>query len=286
MIRHGWPILLCFLVFSLASCDSAEENLGDQVVARVHQKELRLSELSGMFPRDATRQDSQLIVQSFASRWTKDASMEWEAERNLPADLNIDRLVRDYRASLVSSHYEEALVGAKLDSAITQDQLTTYYEENKQRYLLERPIVRCLLLRVPYPLQEEAELQALWNNGKITDTMALANYGERFAEVALLKPDDWYSLDDIITQLPKGVLTVKNVNHKKEFSLQEGSYRYYYRLLEVKPRLEVAPLSYVEDQARSMMIQNRKLDVLEQAREDIYQRELRKKNVEVFSLEE
>ena len=235
-----------------------------------------------MFPRSATAEDSALIIQAFANRWVKDAALQWEAERNLPSDLNIDRLVRDYRASLVSTHYEELLVGSRLDSTITQEQLEAYYEDNKQQYLLERPIIRCFFIRVPYPTQEEDLLRNLWNNGKITDTMALRNYGERLAEVSLLREEDWYVLDDIAEQLPAGTLTAKNVNLKKEFSLQEGSYRYYFRLLEVKPRLEVAPLSYVEDQARSMILQNRKLGVLEQAREDIYQRELRQKNVEIF----
>ncbi|OAV44662.1 peptidylprolyl isomerase [Lewinella sp. 4G2] len=277
----GWVLIttLC-----LASCGSADETNDDRLLARVHQKELRLSDLDGMFPAGATREDSMVIVQSFTSRWTKTASLEWEAERNLPPDLNIDRLVRDYRASLVSSHYEEFLIESRIDSNVSYGELNDYYEANKQRYLLERPIVRCLLLRVPYPIQEEEELQALWNNGKITDTLALKNYSERFAEVSLLDQDAWYSLDEIAAQLPPGELTASNINNKQEFSLQEGGFRFYFRLLEVKPRLEVAPLSYVEDQARAMILQNRKLDVLEAAREDIYQRELRKKNIETFPL--
>ena len=285
--RRGFTLfvglcLLCSSPIFLASCGPAQDDDSDPVVARVHQKELKLSELEGMFPRNASAADSLLIVQSFANRWVKDAVLQWEAERNLPSDLNIDRLVRDYRASLVSTHYEELLVSSRLDSVISRAELEAYYEENKQRYLLERPIVRCYFIRVPYPIQNEEELQALWNNGKILDTAALNNYCERFAEVSLLQPESWYDLDDIAEQLPAGTLTAKNVGAKKEFSLQEGSYRYYFRLLEVKPRLEVAPLSYVEDQARSMILQNRKLSVLEQAREDIYQRELRQNNIEIF----
>ncbi len=274
----------CSLLTLACTCGLAEKNPEDPIIARVHQKELRLSELAGMFPDQATRQDSQLIIQAFTSRWTKTAALQWEAEHNLPTDLNIDRLVRDYRSSLVSNHYEELLVGSLMDSAVTHGELQAYYDEHKQQYLLERPIVRCFLIRVPYPIQEEAQLQALWNNGKITDTLLLRAYCQNYAEVSLLDVHNWYDLDDIIDQLPSGVVTAGNIQSKKEFSLQEGSYRYYFRLFEVKPRLEVAPLSYVEDQARSMMLQNRKHKVLDQAREDIYQREVRRNNVEVFPL--
>ena len=277
-----WAAVGCLSIL-LLSCSGEEQATEDRVLARVHQKELRLSELDGMFPVNATDEDSTLIIQAFINRWSRDAILQWEAERNLPADLNIDRLVRDYRASLVSSHYEQVLVSLRLDSAVSQDQLLEYYETNKGQYQLERPIVRCLLIRVPYPLEDEESLQTLWNNGKITDTMALENYCERFAEVSLLQPDAWYSLDDIAAQLPDGTLTAGNVNAKREFSLQEGGFRYYFRLLEVKPRLEIAPLSYVEDQARKVILHNRKRELLDEAREEIFDRELRRNNIETFT---
>ncbi|MFT5999587.1 MAG: hypothetical protein ACI81P_002045 [Neolewinella sp.] len=270
------------LLLTFAHCSEPDTSDEDPILARVHQKVLRLSELDGMFPADATAEDSSLIQQAFARRWSRETALQWEAERNLPSDMNIDRLVRDYRASLVSSHYEEVLVSLRLDSTITKEELEAYYEESKGQYLLERPIVRCLFIRVPYPTQDEEQLQQLWNNGKITDSMALENYCERFAEVSLLDSKSWYSLDDIAKQLPEGTLTASNVDSKREFSQQDGSFRYYFRLLEMKPRLEIAPLSYVEDQARKVILHSRKRQVIDEAREEIFERELRRNNIETF----
>jgi len=270
------------LTVLLLACGPSEPTGDDPLLARVYQKELRLSDLDGMFGREATAEDSALVIRAFVNRWTRDAAIQWEAERNLPPDLNIDRLVRDYRASLVSSHYEEVLVSSRLDSTISQGELETYYDNHKSQYQLERPIVRCFFIRVPYPTQDEESLQRLWNNGQVADTSALAGYCNRFAEVALLDAEAWYGLDEVAAQLPEDVLTAGNVGKKGEFSMREGSYRYYFRLLEVKPRLEIAPLSYVEDQARKVILHNRKREVLEEAREEIFDRELRRKNIETF----
>jgi len=270
------------LLLLMMACYGTDADADDPVLARVHQKTLRLSELDGMFPIDATAEDSLLIKNAFVRRWSREAVLEWEAERNLPPDMNIDRLVRDYRASLVSSHYEEVLVSMRLDSTISREELEAYYENSKSQYLLERPIVRCLFIRVPYPTPEEDRLQQLWNNGKITDTVALKNYCERLSEVSLLDPDPWYSLDDIAQQLPDGTLTAANVNSKREFSQQDGSFRYYFKLVELKPRLEIAPLSYVEEQARKVILHSRKREVIDQAREEIFERELRRNNIETF----
>lgn len=270
------------LLFLISACGEPDPNADDPLLAQVHKKTLRLSELEGMFPEDASADDSLLIRQAFIRRWSREAALQYEAERNLPSDLNIDRLVRDYRSSLVSSHYEEVLISMRLDSSISQEELLAYYESSKGQYLLEKPIVRCLFIRVPYPTPEEETLQQLWNNGKITDTIALENYCERLSEMALLQPDAWYSLDDIAQQLPEGTLTAANVNSKREFSQQDGSNRYYFRLLEMKPRLEIAPLSYVEEQARKVILHGRKAKVIDEAREEIFERELRSKNIEIF----
>ena len=270
------------LLFLTFGCGEPDPHADDPILARVHQKTLRLSELDGMFPENATAEDSLLIRRAFINRWSREASLQNEAERNLPTDLNIDRLVRDYRASLVSSHYEEVLISMRLDSSISQEELEAYYESSKSQYLLEKPIVRCLFIRVPYPTPEEETLQQLWNNGKITDTMALENYCERLSEVALLQPEAWYSLDDIAMQLPEGTLTAANVNSKREFSQQDGSNRYYFRLLEMKPRLEIAPLSYVEEQARKVILHGRKANVINEAREEIFERDLDNNDIEIF----
>ncbi|MCP9236408.1 hypothetical protein [Lewinella sp. JB7] len=272
------------LTYLLISCTEAPiVDTSDPVLARVHQRELRLSEMDGMFPERATTADSAMIIEAFVNRWARDAVLLWESEQNAPGDLNLDRLVRDYRASLVRSSYEEHLVSTKLDSTIAQTELEAFYEANKEQYQLEKPIVRCFFIRVPYPTPEEEALQDLWNNGNPQDTAALAEYSRRYAEVALLRDSTWYSLEDVAAQLPEGTLTADNVNSKREFSQLDGTNRYYFRLFELKPRMEIAPLSYVIDQARRAILHGRKREVLERAREEIFERELDRNNIEFFT---
>lgn len=278
-------ISYCLIGLGLFACSfgSSDTIELDPLLARVHNKELRLSELDGMFPNDADKADSALIIQAFVNRWTKDAVLQVEGERNLPPDLNIDRLVRDYRASLVRSNYEKVLVSERMDSTISQEELISYYEENKSQYQLEKPIIRCLFIKVPHPTPEREELRNLWNNGEPADTAKLVDFTNRFAEIALLKEDAWYSLDEVSIQFPEGTLNAENARSKQIFTQQHGQYRYYFRLLEFRNRLEIAPLEYVSQQARRVILHHRKMKVLEDAKDEIFQRELRLQNVETFT---
>ena len=103
-----FPILYFFLICLLiASCSPVEEPPveDDVVLAKVFNKTLYLSELEGMMPTAISREDSINFINAEVERWAREAVPMQEAEKNIPSDLNIDGLVRDYRASLVRHNY-------------------------------------------------------------------------------------------------------------------------------------------------------------------------------------
>ena len=282
--QHIWTVFLTLTVIIFASCQSGDEAEGDdRLLAQVGNKSLHLSEMEGMFPGQLSSSDSLTIIESFVGRWVREAAILHEAERNIPPDLNINKLVRDYRASLVQSNYEKILVEQKLDSMVTKEELEAFYEENKLLYELEKPIVRCQFIKVPNPTPELEQLRTLWSEAEESTKIAdLKQYCDQYAEVALLEDSLWYAVEDIAAQLPEGTLTVGNIGSKREFTQRDEQHQYYFRLFELKNRKEIAPLSYVEDQARKVILHKRKLQLVEQVKEDIYQRELSNKNIETF----
>ena len=119
-------IIFCFftgLIFliSFGSCQPVDQqqDINDRLLAQVYNKSLFQSELEGMFPPDSSPEDSALIVNSYIERWVRESLLMHEAERNIPKDLNIAVLVRDYRASLIRHNYDKLLVELQLDSTIT-----------------------------------------------------------------------------------------------------------------------------------------------------------------------
>lgn len=272
------------LALLLGACQSPkDEKKEDRLLARVHNKSLFLSELDGMFPEQTTHEDSLLIINAYVNRWVKEALVLYEAERNIPKDLNIDKLVRDYRASLIRANYEKSLVEELLDSTITQAELADFYERNKDQYQLETPIIRCYFIKIPASAPHIDRVQRWWNDPTGNNYQSLLAYCNQYAVAHHLEDSTWHKVDDIAMLLPTGTLTGDNVSGRRELTQRDGDFQYFFRLFEVKNRKEIAPLSYIEDQARKVILHKRKLKLLEDKKEDMYEMELRRNNVKIFT---
>ncbi len=279
-----WIGIISGLALLLGACmPVAEEDAEDRLLAKVHNKSLFLSELDGMFPEGTSRRDSALIVDAYVERWIRETLLLHEAERNIPKDLNIDKLVRDYRASLIRHNYEQILVEKLLDSNISKKELNAFYEKNKEQYQLETPIMRCYFIKVPLPVPEAEELRRMWNSRDTADYRRLVDYCNRYAEAHFLEDSTWLDVDNIALEMPKGTLTTDNVSAKKDFSQRDGDYQYYLRVFEVKNRKEIAPLAYIEGQARKVLLRNQKSKLLEDIKEEMYELEMRRNNIHVYT---
>lgn len=274
--------LLIVLVWT--QCQPAEEEKeNDRLLVKVYNKSLYLSDMDGMFPEGTTKDDSTAIINAYVERWIRESLLLHEAERNIPSDLNIDKLVRDYRASLIRHNYERILVEELLDSTVTQTELTAFYENNKEQYQLETPIVRCYFVKAPLPVPEATELRRLWNSTDPDDYETLVNYCNKYAASHLLEDSTWYSVEDLALNMPKGAITVNNIGSIKDFSQRDDQFQYYFKVFELKNIKEIAPLSYIEDQARKVILHRRKLKLLEDQKEEIYELEMRRNNIKLYT---
>lgn len=277
--------IVSFISLFSACSNSRQNNADDRILARVHNKSLYLSELDGMFPEKASKKDSSAIINAFVNRWVQEALLLHEAERNIPKNLNIDKLVRDYRASLIRNSYERLLIEELLDSTITKQELDAFYEKNKEQYQLETPIVRCQFIKIPLPVPQQADLQQYWNNANSDpeSLTALINYCNQHATAYLLGDSTWYEVENVAEQLPEGTVTASNIGSKKDFTQRDQEFQYYLKVFDVKNRKDIAPLSYIEEQARKVILRRKQLKLLEEKMNTLYEVELRRNNIDVFT---
>ena len=274
---------LSFIVIALVlgACGDKDTGNKDREIAKVYDKSLLASETVGVVPPGTQPQDSALLVNAFIQRWISDQLLMYEAERNIPKDANIDKLVRDYRASLVRFNYEEQLIGQKLDSTVNETEVRQFYEAHKDEFQLQSTILKCLLVKMPVS-GPNSEMNKLWNSRSDSDAAKMMELAKSKATLALLDRNKWYRLDEVAAILPQGTLTADNIGSRREGTLSEGDYKYYYRVLETVRGKETAPFDYVQEQASKVILHKRKQDLLENWKKEVYDNELRRGNIKVF----
>jgi hypothetical protein len=266
----------------LWACNEARPKDGDVPIAQVYDKFLYYSDMEGSIPEGMSPSDSALLAGAFIQRWVRDQLLMIDAERNIPSDLNIDGLVRDYRASLIRHNYEEALIARQLDSIVREDEVRAYYENNKDEFQLESTILKCLLIKVRAGAPQN-ELNKLWNSRNPEDEVKLGVLVKQMSvSKALLNRQKWYRLDDIAAFLPKGTLTPETVASRREGTLSDRDYRYYYRVLQSVRGKETAPFDYVKEQATKVILHRRKQELIEKWKEDLYKKGISQNDVKLF----
>ncbi len=255
----------------------------DTILANVFDKNLRLSELEGMIPNNTSSSDSIQIINSFIDRWVKEATLLHEAEKHIPNDLNIEKLVKDYRASLVKHNFEKLLVETNLDSTVTKQELDNYYTKNKEQYQLETTILRCYYIKIEEENERIEDLKKLWSDLDSKNYKDLLTLCTDNAETYMLDDSTWIRIDDLALQLPKGIINSSNINERTEISRKDGKYHYFLRVFETVSKKEIAPLSFIEDQARKVILHKRKIKLLSEKKEEIYDREYQRKNIKIYT---
>lgn len=280
------PLLVAFAVLTACllfwQCTHPNEgNKTDKLLAKVYDRNLYLSDLEGVVPDGTVATDSALLVSAYVQRWLREQLMMYEAERNIPKDLDIDELVRNYRGSLVRYNFEEQIIAQKLDSTVTEAELFAYYEENQDQFQLESTILKCQLLKLSTqaPLNE---INKLWYSRNPSDVAKLNAFAKQWAVFAMLETEKWHTLEELTTILPKGTLTSDNVGSRKEGTVSDGDFRYYYRVNDVVKGKATAPFDYARDQALKIILHKRKQTLLVRWKEELYQKELRRENIKII----
>lgn len=111
----------------------------------------------------------------------KGSIVDGKAEQNIPVNLNVDKLVEDYRSSLILNNYERLLMESQLDSTISDQDLIQFYEANKEQYILEKPIARIVFVKLRPDSPNQQQALAWWNDLEKENLRRLRSYADRHA---------------------------------------------------------------------------------------------------------
>jgi hypothetical protein len=196
----GRVVLLATLLLSACGTDDP----GQRVLAEAYGEKLWWSDLRPLVPVDADKEDSAAIVRRYVDNWARDQVMLHMAQENLDLDkLNVEARIKDYRGSLITFAYEQALVEQNLDTVVSQAEVQDYYGKNLSNFQLKDNMVRVRWFK----LRDEdtklmKQVESLWRSPRDEDRSKLEVLLARHGATIVDSHDQWVPFKDLQAQVP------------------------------------------------------------------------------------
>ena len=283
-IRYGYLLQGLILLSCTLSCTQLEPRNRENPLATVVGKNLYPSDLKDIFPGNLSPEDSLLILQNYVDKWVKKQLILQKAELNLTEEQKDVRLqIEEYRSSLLIYKYEQNLILQKLDTLIPAEQIEDYYTENPSNFNLDRHIVKALFIKLPRDAPELWRVRQWYRSDREEDFRELESYCYLYGVNYDYFDDRWIPFTTISRALPNEILNPESfLRWNRYIEQQDSSFRYMVRLREYCLAGTVAPLPYVEQKIRSIILNKRKVQFVRDLENNIYTDALNKGSFTIY----
>lgn len=277
-------LLLVILIPVFSACRSDHKRKNENPVARAYGNYLYKGDLQGLIPEGTPSPDSIRLVKSYIELWMKKKAVVNKAEFNLTeAQKDIQNLLDEYRTSLLTYEYEKQMVAQKLDTIVNDSEVQSYYYQYKQDFQLQDPIVKGVYFRVLRSSPRLGEFRELAHSYGDLAYKRLVDMGAQVADFTDSFEENWLSFPLLMQKMPGTVQDPKQfLQRYKYLEAEDSRYFHFARIIDFKLPGEPAPLEYVKQEIRDVLLNKRKMDFLKQLEESIYNEAVTQNDVEIY----
>lgn len=265
-------ILIAF-VSLLCACERTQPIPDADVVVRVKDQALGKAEIRRLIPHGISSADSLLFAGNLEKKWVKDVLVYDVAQRNLSEEEKgeIDRLVEEYRHSLIRYRYQEQLVRERLSSEFQESDKLRYYEENQKKFVLDKALVKGLFLKIPADAPGLADVKEWYRSTSEAALEKIEKYSVQNASIYEYFYDKWVDFNEVMDNIPVRVAKANDfLKANKYVEVTDSSYCYLLNISEYLPEGSVAPYDYASPQIVEMLTNLRKAEFLRNFEEELY----------------
>ncbi len=275
-------LLLIILVF-ICACSSNKKN-EEHAVARVYNSFLYVKDLQGVIPSNVSGKDSIILVNEYIDGWIKQQLLINQAEKNLQDDQkDFTKQLEDYKNSLTIYRYETELIKQSLDTNVSDNEITEYYTKNKDNFELKENIVKVIYVKVPQ--SSPLNIARLYiKSDKEADKKKLQDFCHKYAVNYYLEDGNWLLFNDILKEIPINTYNQEEyLKNNRLIEIKDSSYVYLLNIKGFMIKESLSPLSFEKGNIRDIIINKRKLKLIETMQNDVYNKALKKGDFEIIN---
>jgi hypothetical protein len=279
-------VVLLIIVVSFFACCSkpgSEAGKGD-AVARVYGKYLLKEDLEGLVPADIHGQDSISLVKNFINSWIRQQVILKHAEENLDEEKkDVEKKLQEYRNSLITYAYERELVAQQLDTAVSLKEIEAFYNANKGNFELKDNIIKVIYLKLNKNSPKLNRVREWYKSEDARDRKQLTEYAMQYALNYFLDDAAWLFFDDLVKEIPIRTYDQEQfLRNNRNIEIEDSSMIYLVSIKGFKIKDSSSPLSFEINNIRNMIINQRKLKLIEEMESKAYESAGKKGDIEIY----
>lgn len=269
--KQIWSVWLFLLLFVMASCQKQVEHGGKSPLVQVGNQYLYKEDMQQSLPYGISGDDSVRFVQNFVRKWIAEQVLYEKAEHNIRGDARIERMVADYRRTLVLNNYERMLLQQKMPEELTEQELQEYYEENKQLFILEEPVVKGVFIKAPLSSPGLKDLKRWYKENSDEALEQMETYAFRNAVIYEYFYEHWVPVSELEGKLVVNLSELGNDFEKnRNIEVKDEEYCYLLHIEEYVKRGEAKPYDLARHEIIDLLANNRKVEFMNKVKEELY----------------
>lgn len=276
-------IALAVVLFAGLSCTQNTPAPEAAPACTVYGTSLPWQEIFDVVPNDASAADSSLLADRYIQTWITEQTVLHQAEEVLTDDRkDVEQALEKHRRSLLTHAFEEEFICERLDTAVAESELQSFYDQNLENFVLKDYIVQARFCLLDSGNWDVGDFRQRFSEAGDGEQEELEAFCIRHRGACFLDEDRWLYLEDLRAQVPLEIYNVERFLKKdKTIEFQRGNQVIFLRILDYKLKDSTAPFSLQRGKIRSMILNQRKAQLLTAMREDMYRQALKNNHIEL-----
>ncbi len=278
-------ILFPLIIVMIASCSFFKhKDSGKNPVAKAFDNILYQSDIKDLVPKGSSKNDSIKIVKSYIDSWIKKELVLSKANQNLGDEAkDVEKQLENYKNSLIIYAYEKELVRQKLDTIVKDAEIEKYYNEHIGNFELKDNIIKVLYLKLAKNSPKLLNVRQWYKSTKPNDRKLLEDYCHQYAVNYYLDDNSWLLFDDLLKEIPIRTYDKEQFLKNNRFiEVEDSTNLYLVNISGFMIKESTSPLSFEKDNIKSIIVNKRKLMLIEGMEKKVYDEALKNNDFKIY----
>lgn len=286
MTRHLFitaGTIAAVIALGLPSCSPGVDASQSDILVRLGSTTLTRDQLYRDIPRGLSQQDSLKFSRAYIASWIENRLITEVAADEIDTK-EIDRMAEDYRRQLIALEYRRLMYETHASETISEDSLKAYYNEHNREFVLERPLVKGIYLKVPDDAPNLGVIKRLYRSVRRDDIDRLEKEVLTSAIHYDYFRDKWVDWEQIESHIPYdfGASGDKFLNGRTHFETSAGGFTYLLEVNDMLPAGAIMPYENAKPMITDRLKANLRRQYDERLRRDLYDEALKSGKLEIF----